>query len=109
AAALPDSEGRQRELVQRAIARRDWLSAANALLVLMEPRAQRESAGENWPALLAQVVDALEAQHPGMTRARKREALERLLTHAERDGQPVAPRIASLIASWGSRQADTGI
>ena len=101
--ALPDGQSRQRELVQRALARRDWHSARSAILALVELAPHKESVPEDWTVLAGHLVDALDAHHVGLTRAKKREAVDRLLALASRDKQPVAARLGNLISSWGTQ------
>lgn len=107
-AALPDSQAKQRELVQRALAQRDWNNARNAILALVEQGPHGETEAENWAALAADLINALDGRHAGWTRARKRESTDRLLALAARDGKPVAPRLRNLIRTWGDIQAAGG-
>lgn len=107
AAGLPDTQSKQRELVQRALSRRDWNSARNAIIALIDLAQYHTPDADDWPVLAAEFINALEARHAGWTKAKKRESVDRLLALAGRDHLPLGRRLRALIRSWGEAAAPT--
>ncbi|MCW5954867.1 MAG: hypothetical protein KIT69_21640, partial [Propionibacteriaceae bacterium] len=110
AAGLPDAQAKGREAVERALAHRDWTHARGALLALVESASAREPADgdEDWPAMARELLKALDARHVGWTRARKHDAVERLLSLPAREGNSHVHRLRSLIHTWNEAPpADT--
>jgi diguanylate cyclase len=102
AAALPESQAKRREAVERALAHRDWTHARGALLALVESAQAREPGGgdEDWPHTTRDLIKALDARHAGWTRARKHEAVERMLSLPAREGNSHVHRLRSLMHTW---------
>ncbi len=109
ATSLPEPQAKKRELIERALAHRDWTHARGALLALLETPAAREDAGDDdWPHLARDLIKALDARHAGWTRAKKHEAIDRMLSLPAREGNSHVHRLRSLMHTWNeSPPADT--
>lgn len=100
AAALPDSHAKKRELIERALAQRDWLNARSALLGLIEAAPARADSDTDWPTVTRELIKALDARHAGWTRARKQEAVERVLSLPARETSSHVQRLRNLVHTW---------
>ncbi|MCW5627047.1 MAG: hypothetical protein KIT73_20180, partial [Burkholderiales bacterium] len=93
----------------RAVERHDWEDVSRDLQRLCE-RATGYTTTE-WASLIRDLVRQLELPHRGITAARKREGLERLLTGSSGSEVPLPQRMRALIRSWSdagaSAMADT--
>lgn len=99
-AGLPETLAKKRDLFERALAQRDWPSSRGAILALIEAALAGQDDGEDWPATTRELIKALDGRHAGWTRAKKHEAIDRLLTLPVRDGSSHVLRLRSLIHTW---------
>ena len=80
-----------------AIAKEKWESVG---AVLAEFLAKSGADQPHWPGLIRDLVQQLEAHHAGLTAARKKEALEHVLSGSG-TSDLLLSRLQSLIRSWG--------
>ncbi len=74
-------------------------AALDAVLAAKEPPA--------WTALIRELAEQLARRHAGLTTARKREALDHVLTASSSDSEQLYARLKSLLRSW-SQVSSTG-
>jgi len=93
--------------LERAASKRNWaqykaaiLEAANALSV---PR----STAEAWGGVLTQLLQQLDAGHKGLTRARKKERLERTLQVPAADPEQLFQKISAVVRTWTETPSET--
>jgi diguanylate cyclase len=86
--------------LQRALGKRNWALAQSIVQEFAAAPAPAPD-GENWPDLLRNLLRQLEARHTGATAARKREAVEHILTAFGQDPAKAAQRLRGLLKSWG--------
>jgi diguanylate cyclase len=99
-ATLPRTSPEQNRFARQfetAIAKGKWESVGAVLTELLT-----KAGGEqpHWPALIRELVQQLEAHHAGLTSARKKEALEHVLSGSG-NSELLLTRLQSLIRSWG--------
>jgi diguanylate cyclase len=104
-AALPRTSPEQTRFARQleaAIAKGSWDGVGVAMTDLLA-----KSGGEQpqWPGLIRELMQQLETHHAGLTAAKKKEALERVLTGSA-NAELMLSRLQGLIRSWG--QATTG-
>ena len=86
--------------LERAWSKRDWPLCATVFQEAWASLAHYYDSADSWRALLAELVRQLDAGHKGMTRARKKQRLQRLLeTHAESPEQ-LQQILGSVVRSW---------
>jgi diguanylate cyclase len=99
----PAQQGLVRQLDQ-ALKNRDWESYRKPLAEFM-----REHSGESglaWGELIAGFLQQWEIRQSGLTQARKRESLDRVLSANARNGELLFKRLQNLIRSWSANEAD---
>ena len=84
-------------LVERAVGREDWGSAQAHLVTFAQARPVPQ-----WARLVQEILKGLDARHPGITLARKREALDRVLSANQEDDARANSLLTSLTRSWGT-------
>ena len=104
-AALPRTSPEQTRFARQleaAIAKGSWDGVGVAMTDLLA-----KSGGEQpqWPGLIRELMQQLETHHAGLTAAKKKEALERVLTGSA-NAELMLSRLQGLVRSWG--QATTG-
>lgn len=98
-ASLPHSSPEQQRFCrafEAAIVKKNWESVATAMSELL---AKSASDQPHWPGLVRELLQQLEVRHAGLTSARKKEALDHVLSGS---GSPdlLLTRLQSLIRSW---------
>lgn len=99
AARNPDDE--QVRSLQRAAEQSDWDQVSQALDALA---ARSRNPSSEYAGVLKDLLRQLEASHRGITPARKRETLERVLTHFASDPQ-LPTKLRNLMRSWSEDAA----
>jgi diguanylate cyclase len=97
--------------LDRAAGQKDWGELRNLITEAWRERAGGK-AGPAWPALIRSLVQQLEIRHAGLTPARKRDSLERVLSGTGSDPALLNSRLAALIESWAatpSTRSDTPV
>lgn len=83
------------------IGKRDWPGLEKQLLTLF-PHTPVDSAGLSWSNVLRNLLRQIEANHKGLTPAKKKDGLERVLINFDHDPDQLLLKIHALIASWSS-------
>ncbi|WP_417070738.1 GGDEF domain-containing protein [Niveibacterium terrae] len=100
AASLPRVSSEQLRIARRvegAIADSSWPTFHERMLQLLQECAE---ASPPWAALLQDLVTQLERHHANFSPARKREALEHVLSSSQADAQQLFNRLQALIGGW---------
>ncbi|MDR0378897.1 MAG: diguanylate cyclase [Candidatus Accumulibacter sp.] len=99
----PAQQGLSRQLEQ-AIENRDWESYRKLLSEFV--REHSDESGLAWGKLIAEFLRQWEARQSGLTQARKRESLDRVLSASGRNDELLFGRLQSLIQSWSTGEVD---
>lgn len=103
-ATLPRTSQEQNRFARQfeaAIAKGNWDGIGTALTELL---AKSGSEQPHWPGLIRDLVQQLETHHAGLTAAKKKEALEHVLSVSSTSDLLLA-RLQSLIRSWAQNSA----
>jgi diguanylate cyclase len=103
AAALPRTSPEQLRFARQldgAIGEGSWEGVQSALGELLG----KAAAAPNWSALIRELLTQLETRHAGITPAKKREALDHVLT-ASGSAETLFPRLQSLTRTWAQGSA----
>ena len=109
AAALPKREGdatSDRDALRQAIAQSDWAGTKTALLGMIGGSPAVADAAP-WAGLFREFALHWDTVTPGLTRARKREALSHVLSAFNARADALYPRLRGLIRSWADAAANT--
>jgi diguanylate cyclase len=87
--------------MERAAAKRDWAQLTEALQDATGDLARYHAAAESWRTLIADVLKQLEVNHKGITRARKKERLERALEMPAATPEQLQHKLAAIVKGWG--------
>lgn len=101
ASALPRSTPEQLRLARQledAVKDGNWDEFRNHLAAFVNSLAEAQKLG--WPDLITDLLRQWEAKHTGLTTARKRESLEKVLS-AGSNPETLFNRLQSLLRSWG--------
>jgi diguanylate cyclase len=107
AAALPRANPEQLRVarqVETAVAEKNWDGIKTALVDFIG-----KSSGEapNWSTLLRDLLLQIETRHAGITAAKKREAIDHVLT-ASGSADVLYPRLQSLLRTWSHASIEDG-
>jgi diguanylate cyclase len=98
--------GDVRAALEKGLARHDWKALSAILLNLTQtdarknkPEQERQGSRE-WTKTLRALMHTFDTNHPGWTRARKRDALDTLLNSAPRDPDALLARLRGLVSAW---------
>ena len=83
-----------------AAAEKDWPQYRTALLDLIEAKGAQSAAAPLWAQLILDLVKQWDTRHTGLTTARKRESLERVLGVPGSDAANLAAKLQKLVKSW---------
>ena len=92
--------------MERAVAKRDWTHYASLLSDIAAALARYHSSGETWRALLTDLLHQLDLGHKGLTRARKKERLERALEMPAATPEQLQQKLAAIVRGWSEVSAD---
>ncbi len=87
--------------LDRAAGQKDWPELRNLVTEAWRDRTGGKT-GPAWPALIRSLVQQWEVRHAGLTPARKRDSLERVLTSTGSDPALLNARLAKLVESWAA-------
>ena len=111
AAALPKSSPDQLRLARQldeAVKASDWEAFQTHLSTFISGLAETQKLA--WGDLITDLLRQWETRHPGLTAARKRESLERVLTASGSNPDNLHSRLQGLIRSWGQgREVEANI
>jgi diguanylate cyclase len=86
--------------LDRAAADRNWPQYQAALLDLIGVRSGQGASAPQWAQLILDLLKQWEMRHSGLTTARKRESLERVLGVPGSDAAALATKLQNLLKSW---------
>ncbi len=87
--------------LDKALAEKDWQRYRSLLLDLLANKSDKTSAGAPvWAKLVLDLIKQWEARHSGLTLARKRESLEKVLALPGADPAKLAKKLQNLVKSW---------
>lgn len=89
-------------LLARSIEARDWDAFQNALAAMAEAEAAETP---DWATLIRELLRQWDLKQTGLTSARKREALERVLINFGRDSRDLHAKLTALVAAWAAGTA----
>jgi len=93
--------------LERAQSKRDWALCATVFQEAWASLAQYHQSADSWRALLADLVRQLDAGHKGMTRARKKERLERMLNMQAASPEQLQQKLANVVRNWSELPSKT--
>jgi len=93
--------------LERSVAKRDWTAYRAGLNDAAASLASFRSTAELWSTTLLHLVQQLDVGHRGLTRARKKERLERLLEIPAKDPEQLMQKLAALLKNWKETPVDT--
>ncbi|MCE1239384.1 MAG: diguanylate cyclase [Azonexaceae bacterium] len=105
AAALPRNSPDQLRLARQlddAIKQSNWEDYRKHLAEFIGTLIEQQKLG--WADLITDLLRQWEAKHPGLTAARKREALEHVLAGSSANPELLYGRLQNLLKSWGQGQ-----
>jgi diguanylate cyclase len=91
---------------ERAVGQKSWPPVARAIIELCE---SSQTPNLSWPPLLQQLLDQFERRQSDLTPARKREALNHVLTSSGSDPATLHSRLTGLIRSWANGSEDNAV
>lgn len=87
--------------LERAAAEKDWQSYRRLLLDMLVDDAGRHAASAPvWAQLVLDLIKQWETRHSGLTLARKRESLEKVLAFPGADSAKLVTKLRNLVKSW---------
>ena len=88
--------------LDQAAAARDWDQYRAALLGLLEAKSGKSAAAAPWAQLILDLLKQWETRHSGLTTARKRDGLEKILRAPGSDAGQLATKLQNLLKSWSA-------
>ncbi len=88
--------------LDQAAAKKDWDRYRTLLLELIEAKSARSTAAADWAELILELLRQWEMHHSGLTPAKKRETLEKLLGTPGADSALLARKLKRLLKSWSA-------
>lgn len=86
--------------LDKAAGERNWVQYRGTLLELIAARGGQGPAAALWAQLILDLMRQWETRHSGLTTARKRESLERVLGVPGSDAAALATKLQNLVKSW---------
>jgi len=86
--------------LEKAAGEKNWSQYRAALLGVIETKGGQGAAAPLWAQLILDLMKQWEARHTGLTTARKRESLERVLGVPGSDAASLAAKLQNLVKSW---------
>ncbi len=86
--------------LDKAAGEKNWSQYRAALLELIDARDGQGAGAQLWAQLILDLVRQWESRHSGLTTARKRESLERVLGVPGSDAAGLAAKLQKLVKSW---------
>ena len=99
--------------LDKAAGEKNWPQYQAALLQLIDAKGGQGAAAPLWAQLILDLIRQWESRHSGLTTARKRESLERVLGVPGSDAASLAAKLQKLVKSWSQTASapveDTGL
>ncbi len=92
--------------LERAQAKSDWAQWTTLFQDATGALAQYHQSTEAWRTLLGELLRQLDVGHKGITRARKKERLERMLDMQSNSPEQLQQRLAAIVKSWGEHSSE---
>jgi len=92
--------------LERAAAKRDWSQYLPVLQEANSVLARYHTSTEIWRSLLAELLQQLDIGHKGVTRARKKERLERVLELQSASPDQLQQKLSAVVKSWSELPAE---
>ena len=87
--------------LDKALAEKDWQRYRSLLLDLLANKSDKSPVGAPvWAKLVLDLIKQWEARHSGLTLARKRDSLEKVLATPGADPAKLAKKLQNLVKSW---------
>ena len=87
--------------LEKALAEKDWKRYRTLLLDLLANKSDKNAASAPvWAKLVLDLIKQWEARHSGLTLARKRDSLEKVLALPGADPAKLAKKLQNLVKSW---------
>lgn len=86
--------------LDKAASEKNWPQYQAALLQLIDAKGGQGAAAALWAQLILDLIRQWEGRHSGLTTARKRESLERVLGVPGSDAASLAAKLQKLVKSW---------
>lgn len=96
---------RTASLLEKAVAEKDWGTCAITLAAVTGSHGTVSHAAQPWGDLIRELLRQWEAKQKGVTTARKREGLEKILSSSASDPAKMHSRLQSLVRSWSEAPA----
>jgi diguanylate cyclase len=112
AAAFPRSSPellRLAKAIERASSKRDWPHFAGLLNEATAALGRYHSSAETWRALIADMLHQLDVGHKVITRARKKERLERALEMPANSLDQLQQKLAAIVRGWSDFCVDDSV
>lgn len=88
--------------LERAALEKNWTDLRNVLLELIGAKSGESTAAPVWAQLILDLLKQWEVRHSGLTTARKRESLEKVLGVPGADAVNLASKLRKLVSSWST-------
>ena len=92
---------RMAKALERAGAKQDWQQCLAVFQEAAEGLAHYHQSTETWRTVLAELLRQLDVGHKGITRARKKERIERVLEMPSGTPRELHQKLAALVKGWG--------
>jgi diguanylate cyclase len=94
------------KIMERAAAKRDWPQLTSLLNDATATLARYHSSAEIWRHLISDMLHQLDLGHRGLTRARKKERLERALEMPASSLEQLQQKLAAIVKGWSEFSVD---
>ncbi|GHU06201.1 hypothetical protein FACS1894158_11930 [Betaproteobacteria bacterium] len=101
----PAQQGLAR-LLDQALRNQDWESYSTPLANFIREHSSESNLA--WGELIAEFLQQWEIKQSGLTQAKKRESLDRVLSVNARNSELLFERLQNLVRSWSRNEADVG-
>lgn len=86
--------------MEKALSGKNWPEFEKVFVDLLGEMASANASGEDWAALIRDLVRQWETTHSGVTLRRKREGLDRVLKNFGADSSALGAKVRALVDSW---------
>jgi diguanylate cyclase len=95
------------EGLEDAVAKRDWMQYTDLIGEAAASLVRHQSSAETWRQLIVDMLRQLDTGHIGLTRARKKERLERALEMPASGPEQLQSKLAAIVEAWSEFSLDT--
>lgn len=93
--------------MERAVAKHDWAQLTGLLSEATTTLARYHNSAEIWRSLITDMLHQLDLGHKGITRARKKERLERALEMPSNSLDQLQQKLSAIVKGWSEITVDT--